>query len=40
MWDQMILSVLRLPGWLALGALGLALGYAGRRRRTVNVFAN
>jgi hypothetical protein len=40
MWDPMILSVLRLPGWLALGALSLALGYAGRRRRTVNVFAN
>ena len=36
----MILGMLRLPGWLALGGLGLALGYAGRRRRTVNVFAN
>jgi hypothetical protein len=40
MWDPMILSVLRLPGWLAVGGLGLALSYAGRRRRTVNVFAN
>jgi hypothetical protein len=40
LWDPMILSVLRLPGWLALGGLGLALSYAGRRRRTVNVFAN
>jgi hypothetical protein len=40
MWDPMIFSVLRLPGWLALGGLGLALSYAGRRRRTVNVFAN
>lgn len=40
LWDPMLLSVLRLPGWLALGGLGLALSYAGRRRRTVNVFAN
>ncbi len=40
MWDPMILGVLRLPGWLALCALGLALGYLGRRRRAVNVFAN
>ena len=39
-WDPMLLSVLRLPGWLALGGLGLALSYAGRRRRAVNVFAN
>ncbi len=40
MWDPMILSVLRMPGWLALGGLGVLLGYVGRRRRTVNVFAN
>lgn len=40
MWDPTILSVLRLPGWLALGGLGLMLSYVGRRRRTVNVFAN
>ena len=40
LWDPMLLSVLRLPGWLALGGLGLALSYAGRRRRAVNVFAN
>jgi hypothetical protein len=40
MWDPMILSALKLPGWLALGGLGLVLGYAGRRRRTINVFAN
>lgn len=39
-WDPMILGLLRLPGWLALGGLGLVLGYVGRRRRTVNVFAN
>jgi len=40
MWDPMILGLLRLPGWLALGGLGLILSYVGRRRRTVNVFAN
>lgn len=40
MWDPTILSLLRLPGWLALGGLGVLLTYAGRRRRTVNVFAN
>jgi hypothetical protein len=39
-WDPMILSLLRLPGWLVLGGLGLILVYVGRRRRTVNVFAN
>jgi hypothetical protein len=40
MWDPVILGMLRLPAWLMLGGLGLGLGYAGRRRRTVNVFAN
>jgi hypothetical protein len=39
-WDPMILGLLRLPGWVALGGLGLVLGYLGRRRRSVNVFAN
>jgi hypothetical protein len=40
LWDTIVLGMLRLPGWLALGGLGLALSYAGRRRRTANVFAN
>jgi hypothetical protein len=40
MWDPMILGMLRLPGWLALGGLALLLRYVARRRRTVNVFAN
>jgi hypothetical protein len=40
LWDSIVLSVLQLPGWLALGGLGLALSYAGRRRRAANVFAN
>lgn len=40
MWDPLILSVLKLPGWLALGGLGLVLSYVARRRRAVNVFAN
>jgi hypothetical protein len=40
LWDTLVLSVLQLPGWLALGGLGLALSYAGRRRRAANVFAN
>ena len=39
-WDPAVMSVLRVPAWLALGGLGLVFGYIGRKRRAVNVFAN
>ncbi|HWB47232.1 MAG TPA: hypothetical protein VG900_17505 [Hyphomicrobiaceae bacterium] len=39
-WDAGIVKVLELPAWALFGGAGLLLGYAGRRRRRVNVFAN
>ena len=39
-WDLGVAKVLRLPTWGVLGLLGLALGYLGRRRREVNIYAN
>jgi hypothetical protein len=39
-WDAGISKVLDLPAWGLFGVAGLLLGYAGRRRRRVNVFAN
>ena len=32
LWDPVLLSALKLPGWLILGAAGAVLFYAGRRR--------
>jgi MYXO-CTERM domain-containing protein len=39
-WDMGLARVLQLPTWGVLGLLGLALGYLGRRRREVNIYAN
>jgi hypothetical protein len=39
-WDPVLMSALRLPAWLTLGGLGVLFGYIGRKRRTVDVFAN
>jgi hypothetical protein len=39
-WDTLIQRLLLVPSWVVFGSLGLLLGYAGRRRRRVNVFAN
>jgi len=39
-WDLALVPLLQLPAWGLFGLLGLLLGYAGRRRRQVNVFAN
>lgn len=39
-WDAGVGRVLRLPAWLVLGALGLLLAWAGRRRREVQIFIN
>ena len=32
LWDPILLTLLKMPGWLILGALGTLLFYAGRRR--------
>jgi hypothetical protein len=40
LWDPAMMSLLRLPAWLLFGALGLLASYLGRRRTTVNVYAN
>ena len=39
-WNVLIAPILRIPGWMLLGALGLLLAFAGRRRRRVNIYAN
>ena len=39
-WDYGVAQILRVPTWGLLGFLGLLLGYAGRRRRRVEIFAN
>jgi hypothetical protein len=39
-WDGLVKRLLEVPTWAAFGVLGLLAGYAGRRRRRVNVFAN
>lgn len=39
-WDPLVKSVLELPAWLILIALGLLLGYAARERSRVNIFIN
>ncbi len=39
-WNPLIGALLALPAYVLLGALALALGYAGRRRRRVNVYVN
>lgn len=40
LWDPAAVRLLRLPSWLVLGSLGLALAWLGRRRREVPVFVN
>jgi hypothetical protein len=39
-WTWGLAPVLQLPAWGLFGFLGLACGWAGRRRREVNIFAN
>jgi hypothetical protein len=39
-WDPVIVTVLQLPAWALFGLAGALLGYAGRRRREINIFAN
>lgn len=39
-WTGLIGAPLALPAYFVFGALAIALGYAGRRRRQVNVYLN
>jgi hypothetical protein len=40
LWDPLVKSLLAVPAWLVFASLGAACGYAGRRRRRVNIFTN
>ena len=40
LWNPLLTSVLALPAWFTLVALGFLLGYAARERRQVNIFVN
>src|SRR5690606_9410565 len=33
LWDPVLRSLLAVPAWISLGALGLVFGWLGRRRR-------
>lgn len=41
LWDPVVKSLLRLPAWVLLAAIGLLLAWIGRRRpQRINVFTN
>lgn len=40
LWTGLIAPLLNVPTFVIFGVLSLASGYAGRRRRTVQVFVN
>ena len=39
-WDLVVRPAISAPIFLIFGALGLATGYAGRRRHKVNIYTN
>ncbi len=39
-WSALIAPILAIPASILFGGLALILGYAGRRRRRINVFVN
>lgn len=39
-WTWLIAPLLTVPAFILFGALALLAGYAGRRRRRINVFIN
>jgi hypothetical protein len=39
-WDPLVVRVLVLPAWFTFGALGIACGLLGRKKRRINIFAN
>jgi hypothetical protein len=40
LWDDVVGPILDIPTFITFGALALLCGYAGRRRRTIDVFVN
>lgn len=40
LWRGVIAMALSLPAYVFFAGLGIALGYAGRRRRRVNIYVN
>ena len=40
LWDPVLTTVLQAPTWLVFGVVGLLFYILGRRRKTVDVFAN
>ena len=40
LWTMVVARLLSMPTWLGLGALGLMLGYLGRKQRRANIFIN
>ncbi|MEQ1576122.1 MAG: hypothetical protein ABL894_00575 [Hyphomicrobium sp.] len=40
LWNILLMPVLSLPACVVFGVLGALMGYAGRRRRRINVFVN
>ncbi|MDQ8698465.1 hypothetical protein [Hyphomicrobium sp. LHD-15] len=40
LWGDVIAPILTIPTFVAFGGLALLAGYAGRRRKTVRIFAN
>ncbi|WP_072396134.1 hypothetical protein [Hyphomicrobium sp. CS1GBMeth3] len=40
LWDRVIAPLLDVPTFIIFGALSLASGYAGRRRRAARIFVN
>ncbi len=40
LWDPVLTSVLGLPAWLVLGAIGVLLFYLGRKRTRLNIYTN
>lgn len=39
-WDPLIRTLIGAPTFVLFGALGVLLGFLGRRRRRINVYAN
>lgn len=40
LWDPLVRSLIGLPTFVLFGGLGLLLGFLGRRRRRINIYAN
>ncbi len=40
LWQGLVAPVLSLPAFILFGGLAILLGYAGRRKRRINVFIN